>query len=430
MIPNHARRYPGALLLSARLAIGLIVIGALVGCDTLLGPGDDSPPAQITELPRALSAGELQLLQASNKFGLELLGTILDDVPDETHFISPLSAHLALGMTMNGADGATFDAMRQTLRFADLSEKEINASYETLIELLDELDPAVSFQLANSIWYREGLTPREGFVSRVQDHFGATVRGLDFGDPGARGVINDWVAKATNDRIDEIAPDPMPGNAVAFLLNAIHFEADWTRQFDPDDTHDAPFHLQDGSTETVRMMGQRESFPFRHGESYLAVELPYGGQAYAMTIVVPRGDHTLREVVAHLAESGWEELVTGLSEVDLQVLLPRFELEWERKLNGDLTAMGMGIAFESGAADFTRMFEDSAPWIDAVRQKSFVRVDEEGTEAAAVTSVDMVDSAPPEVRADRPFLFAIRERLSGTTLFLGAVVEAPSEPSD
>ena len=410
----------------------LLFLIPLSGCDTLLGPGDDGDgdaPPQITELPRELSPGEIGVLRASNRFGLDLLATILDDAPEETHFLSPLSAHLALGMTMNGADGETFEAMRHALRFGDLTEEEINTSYETLIELLDDLDPAVSFQLANAIWYREGLTPREGFVTRVEDHFGAAVRGLDFGDPGAPGVINDWVAEATNDRIDEIAPDPMPANAVAFLLNAIHFEADWTLQFDPDDTHDAPFHLADGGTETIRLMEQRENFPFHQADSYRAVELPYGGQAYAMTVVVPRGDHTLSEVLTHLAGGGWDELVAGLSEVELRVLLPRFELEWERTLNDDLTAMGMGIAFNPGA-QFTRMFEDSAPWIDEVRQKSFVRVDEEGTEAAAVTSVGMVDSAPPEVRADRPFIFAIRERLSGATLFLGAVVEAPPEPSD
>lgn len=415
---------------SAFLATALLAVALLAGCDDIFGPGEpEGPPPEITDLPRALSAVEVDALRSSNAFGLDLLGEILTDAPTETHFLSPLSASMALGMALNGAGGATFDAMREALRFGDLDEAEINAAYQGLVELLAEVDPEVSFQLANAIWYREGLTPRADFVSRAEEHFGATVDGLDFSDPAAAEVINDWVEDATNGRIEDMVEPPIPGNVVAMLLNAIHFQGDWREPFDPERTEETPFHGPDGPTGTVQLMDLDAELRHRSAGSYDAVELPYGGGAFVMDVVVPRGDATVAGVLEALADGGWDELVATLGdrpERRVRVRLPRFELEWERTLNDDLSAMGMGGAFDAGA-DFSRMFEDSDPWIDKVRQKSFVRVDEEGTEAAAATQVVMVESAPPEIRADRPFLIVIRERLSGAVLFIGAVMEAPPD---
>ncbi|MEX2467534.1 MAG: serpin family protein, partial [Gemmatimonadota bacterium] len=401
---------------------------ALTGCESIFGPGEpDGPPPEITQLPRPLTTGETEALGASNRFGFDLLQVILTDAPSETHFLSPLSASMALGMALNGADGGTRDAMRAALRFDGLGEEEINDAYLGLLTLLDGLDPRVWFQIANGVWYRDGLTPRQGFLDRVTEHFGAAVEGIDFTDPAAAELINAWVEDATGGRIEDMVAPPIPGNVVAMLLNAIHFKGDWREKFDAVQTTEAPFHGPDGPAGTVDLMEQDEDFRYHFTPSYAAVELPYGGGAFVMDVIVPAGDEIVAGVLGELADGGWAELTDALaarSADRVHVLLPRFELEWERTLNDDLSEMGMGIAF-GGGADFTRMFEDSNPYIDEVRQKSFVRVDEEGTEAAAATLVVMADSAPPEIRADRPFLFAIRERLSGTILFLGAVMEAP-----
>lgn len=424
-MPHRAR---SVLPLGLLVALGTLTLG---GCESIFGPGDpDGPPPEITRLPRPLTATETEALGASNRFGLDLLDVILTDAPGETHFLSPLSASMALGMALNGADGETFDRMRETLRFDGLEEEEINAAYLGLLDLLDDLDPRVSFQIANAIWYRDGLTPRPGFVSRVTEHFRAAVEGADFNDPSAAAAINAWVEEATGGRIEDMVEPPIPGNVVAMLLNAIHFKGDWREQFDIAQTREAPFHGPDGPAGAVQLMDRDEELRSHFTPSYAAVELPYGGGAFVMDVIVPAGDATVAEVLDELAGGGWDELTDQLatrSPSRVRVLLPRFELEWERTLNDDLTQMGMGIAF-GGGADFTRMFEGSSPWIDEVRQKSFVRVDEEGTEAAAATIVVMVESAPPEVRADRPFLFVIRERLSGTILFLGAVMQAPEAP--
>jgi serine protease inhibitor len=406
------------------LGLSLILVAA-VGCDWLIGPGsDDRPGKPITQLPRDLTAAEVQAIEASNAFGFDLLREVVAEARGSSVFLSPFSASMALGMTMNGAAGGTFDAMRQTLRFGDLSEEEINASYRGLLDLLVDLDPAVEVAVGNSVWYRMGLTLRQTFRERVEAAFDARVQGLDFGDPGAADVINQWVREATRDRIEEMVQPPIPANVVAYLMNAVYFRAGWTQPFDPDHTRTQPFHLLDGSTEPVELMTRDDTLRAHHSERFAAVDLPYAGGAYSMTVVVPREGVTVHDLVEQADTEWWGALVDGFQTTRVQLWLPRFELEWEGELNDPLEALGMGIAF-SGGADFSRMFEDAAAWIDQVKQKSFVRVDEEGTEAAAVTSVTMVTSMPPQVRADRPFLFGIRERLSGTILFMGVIVEPP-----
>lgn len=406
---------------AAALALALLA-GA---CESIFGPRSEPAPKKITSLPRALSAAELGTLQASNAFGLELLRRLHADQPEKTVFLSPLSASMALGMTLNGAAGETWEGMRTALRFGDLSQDEINAAYRGLIDLLRGLDPAVTFEIANSIWHRLDRVPLDDFQQTVESVFDARIHGLDFADPTAAETINDWVKRATRDRIETIVEPPIPANVIAYLINAIYFKGDWTDRFDPELTHSGPFHLADGGTETVRFMDRTGEALTRFTEHYVAAELAYGGEAFAMTIVVPRDDVTISQLVEHLASGGWAELVDGLEPAELRVILPRFELEWEASLNDPLIAMGMADAF-TGAADFSRMFATGAH-IDEVKQKIFLKVDEEGTEAAAVTSVAMVECAcaPPEVRADRPFILAIRERLSGTVLFIGAIVEAP-----
>jgi serine protease inhibitor len=403
-----------------------LVLGGAVGCDSLLGPGSDpTPPAPITELPRSLTAAEVATIGASNAFGFDLLKEVTAETPDRTVFLSPFSASMALGMTLNGAAGPTWEAMRDALRFQGLEEDEINAAYRGLLELITGLDPTVQVAVANSVWYREGLPLLSSFRRRVEESFDAAVRGLDFGAPGAAATINDWVREATRGRIEEMVDDPIPGQVVAYLMNATWFKAGWTEPFNRELTRTAPFHLPDGTTRPVELMMRDDTLAHAGNGRWGAVDLPYGGGAFAMTVVVPRGRTTLPEVLAELDAPGWEALVGELRASRVMVSLPRFELEWEGSLNDALRAMGMGRAFDPGA-DFSRMVEGGGIWIDEVKQKSFVRVDEEGTEAAAVTSVAMVSSMPPEVRADRPFLFVLRERLSGTILFMGAVQEAPT----
>jgi serpin B len=193
-------------------------------------------------------------------------------------------------MTMNGASGTTFEAMRNTLRFGALSEEEINASYRSLLELLTELDPQVEIAVGNSVWHRAALTLREDFRERVEEYFGARVEGLNFGAPGAAETINGWVSQATRNRIEEIVTPPIPGNVIAYLINAVYFKGGWTVPFNPELTRAGDFHLLDGTTERAEFMMRDDTVRYFQTDRYAAVDLPYAGQAFSATIVAPPKD--------------------------------------------------------------------------------------------------------------------------------------------
>jgi serpin B len=399
--------------------LALVAAGVLAQCD-----GDPTgPPGDITGLPRDLTAAEEGLIAADNAFGLKLFREIhAQEQPGSNLFVSPLSVAMALAMTYNGADGATQAAMQETLELQGLTIDEVNQSYRSLIDLLDGLDPSVAFLLANSIWPREGFTVEQDFLDVNQEYYDAEVSVLDFADPNAAPTINGWVSEATNGKIESIVPDPIPGNVVMYLINAIYFKGDWTLQFDPELTADAPFILEDGTQKQVPMMAYPDvvEVGYYWDGDVQAVDLTYGGKAYSMTIVLPVGDGEIGAVVESLDAERWAAIIAGLTVQEIDVRMPKFELEYEIKLNDVLIALGMGVAFGPGA-DFSKI----APgiWIGEVKHKSFVEVNEEGTEAAAVTSVSMIDSAPPSFWVNRPFVFAIRERFSGTILFMGLVME-------
>jgi serpin B len=208
-----------------------------------------------------------------------------------------------------------------------------------------------------------------------------------------------------------------------YLINAIYFKGDWTKQFDKSRTRDEAFTLADGSQVNAPLMRHESSQPFRHyyGDGFQVLDLPYSGDAYTMTVVLPRELDGIDELVGDLTQSRWEEWIGGLDSMEIAVFLPKFELEYELTMNDVLIALGMGEAF-SLSADFSNMYPGGGVWIDSVRHKSFVKVDEEGTEAAAATVVVIVQSGPPSFRADHPFVFFIRERHSGAILFMGKIM--------
>ena len=371
-----------------------------------------------------MSAAEVEIIGASNRFAFDLLAQA--NRPNDNLFLSPLSASMALGMAMNGAAGETWSQMRNVLGFGNLAEEEINASYESLIELLVGLDPSVETAIGNSVWTRQGFPVHSDFLNTVREAFDAEVAELDFANPAGSARINEWVRAATHGRIEDIVPAVIPNNVVMYLINAIYFKGSWTFRFDPADTRSEPFHLDDGSTRTVPLMTLRGELPYQENSRFQAVDLPYGGRAFSMTLLLPLQGESVDSLAATLDAAAWEDIADGFHDADVQLFLPRFRMAYERTLNDDLAALGMVDAFDDLRADFTRMSPVDGLFISKVKQKSWVDVNEEGTEAAAATKVSMaVVSSGPVVRADRPFLFFIRERLSGTILFAGKMASPP-----
>ena len=398
-------------------------------------PAAESPAAEITQLPRSLTRAETDALQAANEFGLHLLRRLYAERGDAraSVFISPLSASMSLGMLLNGAGGETFDAMGNVLGLNGLLVAEANAAYKDLMELLLRLDPSVEFRLANTSWLEEGMRIRRDYKSRVQETFGARIENVRFEEADMANAINAWVAESTGGRVkDLVTPEEFAG-LVALMVNTVYFKGEWSDPFDPVETAMVEFRRADGSTVTVPMMGQaldaRVGGGEDYGENYVAVDLPYGGQAFSMMVVVPVGDGTLAQLVEGMDGARWQELVDALrGEARTEVRLPRFELTYEKVLNDVLKAMGMEVAFDRSNADFGWILGNAnlpgrrgVPHIGWMKQKTFVKVDEKGTETAAATGTAFAVSGTSVLQADRPFLFAIRERLSGTILFVGTV---------
>lgn len=329
----------------------------------------DLEPAQITELPRALSSSERAVIDASNSFGFELAARVTAADPRANVVLSPLSASMALGMTLNGANGTTFDGMRAALGFGSITQEHINDSYRALIDLLTNLDPEVRFEIANAIWANDGVPFHDAFFEAVVTAFDAQAESRDFAGADTPAAINDWVEEHSGGLIDNIV-DSLDPALVMLLVNAIYFDGAWTTQFDPADTRSRPFRRDDGSTVDVDMMSiDNVEVNRAYGASYAAVELPYGGGAFSMVIVLPNDGVRARDWLAELDADAWAALTQQLAPGELDLLsIPKLTLTYDAYLNDALQAMGMDRAFRPGA-DFTRMSPAGDQMcIDFVRQ--------------------------------------------------------------
>ncbi len=398
-------------------------------CGMAAAPGcsrkgaDSSTTDEPRRMPANLKASEKQLCESSAGFGLRLFREIVDAEPNSSNiFISPLSASMALGMTLNGAGGETRDSMQSTLQLTGLTLPEINESYQGLIDVLIHADDDVKFQIANSIWYREGLPVMTEFIDLNKTFFDALVTEMNFNDTAAADIINAWVNDNTLGKIPTIVQKPINWDIVMFLINAVYFKGAWTSEFDEELTRDTLFTLTDNSKVPCCMMYQEGNFASYHNDLFDVVDLPYGGGSFRMTLFLPGPEIDVNELAAQFTDANWAEWIGNLEEKHINLGLPRFKFDYKIKLNDVLEAMGMGIALSPGA-DFSNMIEGDEVWIDKVLQKAFIEVNEEGTEAAAATVVVVVVSIPPNVNFDRPFIFVIRENVSGAILFMGRVME-------
>ena len=409
----------------SRLFASILAAFALFGCSSLTEPS--GPPTELHALPRDLSANEQQLIDASNSFSFALWSKVSAAQPNQNVFISPLSASYALGMALNGAASQSFDQMRSALQLTGVSQQDIDAGYKSLTGLLTSLDPSVTMRVANSIWYRQGFPVNQPFIDVGKSYFDADVAGLNFNDvAGSLAAINGWVSQKTNGKIPSVLNDIEP-DEVMFVINALYFHGSWRAKFDPSKTTDELFTTAPGVRQPMRLMHRQDGMRYVETPSYQAVDLPYGNGAFAMTVLLPKAGTDIEAFSARLTQTSWHSLLSSFGDAQVDLSLPKFSLKYERVVNDDLKALGMVAPFDPDLADFSRMSPQGA-FINFVKQNTFVNVDEEGTEAAAVTVVGFeatsVESSPV-MRVDRPFLFVIHERRSGTVLFMGKIVRMP-----
>lgn len=403
--------------------LALVAAAAFVAtacADNGTGPNGGGAADSLRVLPRALSTTERQAISAGNHFAIRLLQRTTARESGNV-LLSPLSVSLALGMTMNGAADETLAEMQRTLGWGTASRADINVAYRDLMTLLPSLDPGVTVRIANGIWMLRPFMPEPGFVSDARTFFNAPVTS----QPTTRAMydaVNAWGNEQTNGMLPKVlAEEPPPGLAM-LLANAVYFAGTWRDRFDPAKTALGPFRREGGADVTVPMMSREGGYRAFRDQRLVAVELPYGNAAYSMLVLMPTAE-SVGSFVATLDSTRLSQVVQGLRDAgaDERLRLPKFTLSGSLELSPDLKALGMPRAFTRDA-QFPRLVANESSQLAFVQHSVKVEVDEKGTRAAAVTVVGVrVTSVPLGYDIDRPFVFLIRERLSGAVLFTGVV---------
>ena len=368
-----------------------------------------------------------QLIDADNAFGLEIFQFIREESDKENLMVSPLSISLALAMAYNGADGDTKTEMENAMKLNGLTPEQINSAYKMLIAALQSLDEDVIFEIANAVYYDSGFPVKQSFFDINKNYYDAEVEGLDFGNPSTIEAINDWVAEKTHDKITKIIEQLSP-DARMVLLNAIYFYGTWANEFDEDGTKMRNFFKTDGTTKEVPMMSKEDKLEYTANNLFSAVKIPYGTGQYNMVVMLPSTEKSSQDVIDELSANNWKDWAEEFTTEDhVVVTMPRFKFGFDLELNKVLKQMGMVKAFSDQQANFSKI-SDIFLYISAVIHKTYIDVNETGTEAAAVTAIvfETTSAGPNEPQkiyftVDKPFVFAITEKDTNAILFIGEV---------
>lgn len=420
----------------------LATIVALSSCANAAGSRNHPiPPQDIQKVEPSANAQKAnvkqnrsvnpKLVEANTRFGFKLFSEVLKQDGKENVFVSPSSVATALAMTYNGASGSTQQAIAKTLELQGMSLAEVNQSHANLREILESADPKVQLSIANSLWANQEISFNSEFLQRNQKFYDATVEKLDFSSPSAPQTINNWVKENTRGKITQII-DRINPDQVMFLLNAIYFKGNWSREFDKKQTADRPFYLTDRTQKKYPFMRQSGKYAYHETNQFQAVSLPYGDGRLSFYVFLPKSPSNLTEFHKTLTAQNWQTWMKQFSRREGSIQIPRFKLSYEIGLKKALSALGMQVAFDPSNANFTGLSSTKTN-IDQVKHKTFVEVNEEGTEAAAVTSVGIVatsiqiDRTPPfNLVVDRPFFCAIRDNQTGEILFMGSILDPQS----
>ncbi len=407
-----------------QLFFALFVVLVLSGC----GQKSGSSGTEIDDNVEFEKDDYQDIIFSVNDLGMQILPEI-EANSNGNRFISPTSLYMALAMVYNGADGKTKEEMAQVLK-TEMEVEDMNRANASLLALLNKDHENITLNVANSMWLNGEHELQEEFSTNNQDYFNAELQQIDVTSAKSADKINSWVDHATNGKITDMVTAPLNADLVIMLLNAIYFNADWQYAFDEKKTENAPFYTNDGNAVEKQFMNMEQALPYFETDKFQAVSLPYGEGDMSMTIFLPAKNSSLDEFTQSITSEKWESWKEEFNEENLAIQMPKFGLEYEVELNDVLKRLGMTTAFQEGA-NFSKIIQEDTPlWISLVKQKTFIEVDEKGTEAAAATEVDVVEeSAGPEALTmvvDRPFFIAISDEQTGAILFMGAI-QSPTE---
>jgi serine protease inhibitor len=427
------RRYGVRLGRRYALAAASVVLMSVIGCSPLTRDNSAAAESQQprTELPISKKSvnTDTKIAAANTKFSFKLFSEVLKEDKGQNVFVSPSSVAFALAMTYNGASGSTQQEMAKALELQGLTLQQINSSNAALKSLLENPDPKVQLAIANSLWANQNASFNPDFLQRNRDFYKAKITNLNFTDAQAPSMINDWVKQSTGGKIDKIVEKINPDQAL-FLVNAIYFKGSWTNEFDKQQTREYPFSLASGQQKQHPMMSQKGDYKYLENQQFQAVSLPYGNDGkISLYVFLPKQNSNLKAFSQTLNAENWDKWMSQFHKREGSIRLPKFKIDYDITLNSTLKALGMGEAFTS-KANFSKMGKGQNLAISEVKHKTFVEVNEQGTEAAAATSVGLMPLSAPaptyapfQMIVDRPFFCAIRDNQTGSIVFMGSIAE-------
>ncbi len=376
-------------------------------------------------VPISLTTDQTALIESGNEFAFDIFKNIISGENEGKNvMISPLSISSALSMTINGANGETREAMLEALRLKGITVDAVNKAYRDLTKALISVDKRVLISIANSVWTEDDFNVKKAFIDVLTQYYDAQSEAFDINDPNAPARMNAWIENKTNGLIKDMI-ESLDDNTVMLLINAIYFKGKWASEFDRTKTENLPFYLTSGSV-NVPMMKQKSDFSVYEGNGFVMAEFPYGQGNFVMDVFLPDQSSSLSGTMNLITDANFNGWISQMRKRETDVTFPKFKYGFKKKLKDVLSNMGMGIAF-TDAADFSNISEQYDLLINEVTHQSFIETDEEGTEAAAATVVEIgLTSVGPtsfEFRMDRPFIFIIRETTTNSILFMGRVAD-------
>lgn len=409
----------------------ILFILMIAGCGTA-EPNVNSGSLKISKDVEYGEADYQKIIEPSNELGWKLLPAV-EPNEEGNRFISSPSLFMALSMVYNGVDGVTEDEISNVLEVPGMAAGELNQANASLMNQLANDSEAIQLSIGSSIWLNESYQFQEEFEKNNENYFNAKIEEIDVTDDESVDRINGWVEDSTNGKIKEMMEAPLDPRLVTVLLNTIYFKGDWQYPFEEEETSEQDFNLADGSLKKMPLMTLYEELPYLETDDFQAVSLPYGEGEMAMKVFLPKEGTSLSDFEKSLTNENWDKWNETLQDMEGTLQLPKFQLEYEVELNDALKGLGMASAFDRFTAEFPQMVkkENEELFISKVKQKTFLDVNEKGTEAAAATSIEIVEESASsektfEMKINRPFFITIEDVESGLILFMGAIEEPMS----
>lgn len=417
----------GKLLIRNRLLFILLVLFILVGCSANQSSSNtnDDIEEQTNEEETNHSSDETIMIESNNTLGFKLLHEV-ESIEDNI-FISPLSAFIAVLLATNGADGETKREMKEALQIEEYSLDEVNESVLALSNKLQQDVDEIELSIANSIWLNDRYHYDRNFSEKAMNFFAAKHEMIHIDDEKSADLINDWVSEATNEKITEMVEKPLDQDFLAMILNAIYFHGKWQYPFDPANTTESIFYKETEEVAVPFMMLEEELLYFEN-DLFQAAQLPYGSGEMSMQVFLPKENIDMESFLEQLTEENWTIWNSEFQRMSGTIHLPKFQVEYESSLNKAFNELGIELAFDEHRAEFPNLIEENEQiYIDEIKQKTFIDVSEEGTEAAGATSVEMrltsaiVDEETFYMDVNRPFFMTIKDEETNALLFIGII---------